>query len=149
MIAAFLVEELALEVGALEHDPTLLDRFFAPILWLGVVVIVLNVVASASRSDGWLSQRFCPTARRIALVYSGLSLAVSAVLCVRVFCTTVYADALTPKDFAACRMRQLMWLFEIALIWGLGFATVGGVSLLKVLWPMRKGPTTRRHSQSN
>jgi hypothetical protein len=133
-----LLKELALRVGAIEEDPALLDHFLAPIFWVGIVLVVLGVITAGWPSGRRLGGRLQQGMIQIALLYAGVSLFTISFLCARVFCAHIDSDAFTSGDLQRCRERQLLWLCEIALVWGLGLAMVGGVSLLKVLWPMRK-----------
>ena len=134
MLPSFLLKHLTTWVGEIEHEPRLLDRYFAPIFWVGIVFVLLNLAAVAFRSEGCRSRTFALVVKQATLVYAGFSISLTAVFCARVFCAYVDSEVLTPADFERLRNRQLLWLCEVSLVWGIGAVLVGGANLVRTLF---------------
>lgn len=147
MIDFALIERFAHGFPLLEADPRLLGRYFLPIFWAGVPILFLLAGVGASAVYRQHSPRLTPLIVSVSVVYFGMSVAVMAVLTLRVFSAVISGGGLTPEQIQACKHRQLWWLLDIAFLWGVGFAFAGlACCVASVLhrWRERTGPRLNR-----
>lgn len=121
----------ALKIEDMERTPGLLNSINAPICVIGLIIILLLLVTITFGDENSLKGKLLPVVKSAALLYGGTCFVIMAIICTRVFCVIVDADDLTAKDMERCRAMQLGWLFEIAMVWGIGGVLIGFASLIK------------------